>query len=160
MSFQHFVASGFGLWEQNGDADTVSKAHSEATPKRRTRGTRREDAPERVPEDETRGEALDMSDRDRSNSVDLKQLALALVEERNTLLMRLKQSKEEINRLQEENEDLRNENSYRHLMMRKMKSNSKRQTRDFERQKAKIANALDDDIGLTGFITCLPKVDI
>jgi hypothetical protein len=135
MAFQQCVTNGFGLCAEH---DT-----EEAT------------VPTMVQKniEDTRGEIIVESDRDTNR--ELEQLAVTLVAERNLLLDRLRESRKEIKRLQSENDNMRNENQYRHLMMRKMKNKSKRQAADFDKKNAELAKTLELDGDDTYFINWL-----
>eukprot|EP00980_Cylindrotheca_fusiformis_P023430 scaffold10476_cov142-Cylindrotheca_fusiformis.AAC.5 len=79
---------------------------------------------------------------------DVEEMAISLLEERNLLLRKLQ-------KLQAENEELKNENHYGNLLMRRMMH----QSRKLEKQNKIVANALDDEaflgIDLDGM--CLPQ---
>jgi flagellar motility protein MotE (MotC chaperone) len=138
MSFQEFISSGFGLWTNENSQPAAAKKHGRANGRKFNR-KHLEGREEREPRTEV-SEAI-------TENRDLEQMAV-LVEERKILLKKLK-------KLQTENEDLRNENTYRHLMMRKMKKQSKR----LEKRNEKVADILyeSDMFGLDGLDKiCLP----
>jgi putative cell wall-binding protein len=132
MSFHAFISSGFGLLTNENSQPAAAKKQGRANGRKIIKKNL-EGREEREP----RTEVSEVVTANR----DLGQMAVSLAEERNQLLKQLQ-------KLQTENEDLRNENTYRHLMMRKMKKQSKR----LEKRNEKVADILyeSDIFGLDG----------
>jgi hypothetical protein len=137
MSLQEFISSGFGLWTNEISQPVAAKKDGRAKGRKLIRKEGRE-------EREPRPEVSEAITEDR----DFELMAASLIEERKILLKKLQ-------KLQTENEDLRNENTYRHLMVRKMKKQSKR----LEKRNEKVSDILygTDMFGLDGLDKiCLP----
>lgn len=143
MSLQEIISSGFGLWTNENSETAADKKLGRAInfqrQSSRVRRTRQRQ--------EDRDPRAEVS-RAIAGNRDLEEMAVSLVEERNFLLKKLQ-------KLQVENEDLRNENTYRHLLMQKMKKQSKEIFKTNER----VAHVLNeaDVFGLDGLDKmCLP----
>lgn len=111
MSFGEFVSSGFGLWVDDAaeGSTTVLKQEKHVSWGDDRKYFQANAADNR--QDESYCQIGEISTETR----DIEELALTLVEERNQLLKLLEQAQAEVNTLKTENTDLRNENKFRYV---------------------------------------------
>ena len=132
MSFQEFVSSGFGLFKES-DAKSIDEKTTIVK-----NGQEDDCTDTRQPTEE---ECRDFG-REFDSRESLEKPTLLLVDERKRLLRMLEKSKEEIESLKTQNKDLKNENNYRNLMIKKMNSRTRKQNLHMQQERAKLEKML------------------